>query len=220
MADTVETDFPLFPLGLVALPEEPIPLHIFEERYKTMIGLCVAEDREFGIVWASEDETREVGCAVVVEKIVEQSEDGRLNILCRGTRPFRLLDRNDNLPYPAGSVEFLEDTPAAGDASATTTRTIYSDLYTQATERSISGEDLEQMNAYDMASTVDFGLEAKQTLLELRDESARLGFLERLFKAALKRVTMLGKAEALGGSNGRVRFGTDDEPHEASPPES
>src|SRR5215217_1511124 len=94
-------DFPLFPLGIVALPGEVVPLHIFEERYKTMIERCLADESEFGIVWLSDDGLREIGCACEITEVVERDEEGRLNLLTRGTRPFRLLEREDHLPYPA-----------------------------------------------------------------------------------------------------------------------
>ena len=102
-------DFPLFPLGLVALPTELVPLHIFEERYKTMIGRCIDERSEFGIVWMAEDGLRPIGCACEIAEIVERMDDGRVNLIARGTRPFRIESRQDELPYPAGNVEFLED---------------------------------------------------------------------------------------------------------------
>ena len=66
MPDRLRRDFPLFPLGIVALPGELIPLHIFEERYKTMIEECLGQEREFGIVWLSDDGLREVGCACAI----------------------------------------------------------------------------------------------------------------------------------------------------------
>ena len=86
-------DFPLFPLGLVALPSEVIPLHIFEERYKTMINECLAHEQEFGIVWLSDDGLREIGCACQIERMLERMDDGQMNLLTRGTRPFRVLER-------------------------------------------------------------------------------------------------------------------------------
>src|SRR3954462_9631761 len=106
---TVERDFPLFPLQLVALPTEYVPLHIFEERYKTMIGDCLDRDEEFGIVWLADEELKSIGCAFEVSRGLQRLEAGRLNILCQGTRPFHLVDRQENLPYPAGTVEFLDD---------------------------------------------------------------------------------------------------------------
>ena len=82
-------DFPLFPLALVALPSELVPLHIFEERYKTMIERCLEDETEFGIVWLSDDELKPVGCACLVDRVLERMDDGRLNIVARGTRVFR-----------------------------------------------------------------------------------------------------------------------------------
>ncbi len=86
-------DFPLFPLGLEALPSEMIPLHIFEERYKTMIGRCLDEGSEFGIVWMADDGLRPIGCACEIAEVLEELEDGRINRVARGTRPFRIEAR-------------------------------------------------------------------------------------------------------------------------------
>src|SRR4051812_6665768 len=92
---------PLFPLGLVLLPEEVVPLHIFEERYKLMIGECLDDGTEFGILWMADDGLREVGCTARVTKLIERMEDGRMNILVQGAEPFRLVRRIGDLPYPA-----------------------------------------------------------------------------------------------------------------------
>src|SRR3954453_3799391 len=94
---------------MVALPSELVPLHIFEERYKTMIGRCLEEESEFGIVWVADDGLRSIGCACEVAEVLERMEDGRINLVARGTRPFRIEARQEELPYPAGTVEFLED---------------------------------------------------------------------------------------------------------------
>ena len=109
MSDRLVRDFPLFPLGIVALPGEMIPLHIFEERYKTMMNECLRDESEFGIVWLSDDGLREIGCACEIEQVLERMEDGRMNLLARGTRPFKVLERQGHLAYPAGVVEFVED---------------------------------------------------------------------------------------------------------------
>src|SRR3954468_17320489 len=109
MAADDEPELPLFPLPLVALPTELIPLHIFEERYKTMIGECLERESEFGIVWLSDEGLKATGCACVVERVLERMPDGRLHVACRGTRPFRVVERIEHLPYPAGSVTWLED---------------------------------------------------------------------------------------------------------------
>src|SRR5919205_3815503 len=102
-------DFPLFPLGIVALPTEVVPLHIFEARYKTMIAECLESGSEFGIVWLSDEGLRPIGCACEISEVLERMEDGRMNILTRGTRPFRIVARQDDQPFPSATVEFLED---------------------------------------------------------------------------------------------------------------
>src|ERR687893_1727301 len=109
-------DFPLFPLGLVALPTELVPLHIFEERYKTMMARVLEEEGEFGIVWVADDGLRPVGCACEIAEVLEEMPDGRLNLVARGTRPFRIDARQEQLPYPAGGVEFLDERGEESDA--------------------------------------------------------------------------------------------------------
>ena len=208
MSDGVVRDFPLFPLGLVALPHEIVPLHIFVERYKAMIGECVDRGTEFGIVWAGDGEVRAVGCAMEVTEVLERAEDGRMNILARGTRPFRLLDERHDLPYPAGEIEFLADKDEQPDPTTTeAARDAYADLVMQATDRELAPEEREDLTAYRMAATVDFGLDAKQGLLDLRSENARLRLLTRLFRAAMRRLEFVERAEARARSNGKVRFG-------------
>src|ERR1700729_3950259 len=206
MTDEV-TDFPLFPLGLVALPGELIPLHIFEERYKTMMGECLEHGREFGIVWMSDDGLRDIGCACEVERVLEELEDGRFNVLTRGTRPFRVLERQSHLAYPAGIVEFLDDDEEEVDDEALErARAVYADLVKRATDREPEPSELDELDAYSMAATVDFGLDAKQGLLELRSENARLKLVTRLFRAATKRLDFVDRAQTRARSNGKVRF--------------
>jgi Lon protease-like protein len=200
-------DFPLFPLGIVALPTELVPLHIFEERYKTMIARCLEEESEFGIVWMADDGLRPIGCACEVAEVLERMPDGRLNLIARGTRPFRIEARQDELAYPAGTVEFLADRgedidPGAADAA----HAAYADLVEQATENPPDPDELAGMTAYEMAATVEFGLDAKQGLLDLRSESARLKLVTRLFRAAIKRLDFIDRAQARARSNGKVHF--------------
>jgi Lon protease-like protein len=201
-------ELPLFPLGIVALPNELVPLHIFEDRYKTMIEECLAAESEFGIVWLSDDGLRASGCACVVAQVLERMPDGRLNIVCRGTRPFRVVERIEHRPYPAGSVEWLEDKLEEADAKTlAAAREVYAELVEQATDEPVEAQKLASMDAYAMAATVDFGLEAKQGLLDLRSENARLRLVTRLFRAALKRLEFVERAQARARSNGKVRFG-------------
>lgn len=203
-------NFPLFPLGLVLLPGEVVPLHIFEQRYRTMIAECLEHDREFGIVWLSEDGLRTVGCAAAVTRVLERMDDGRLNILAQGTHPFRLVRRVDALPYPAGAVELLDDDepvhePEAGAAVLAAARERYSELVARVTDDVPPVEELEQLDAYAMAAAVELELEAKQELLELRSEAERLERVAELFGATMQRLDYAERAGELARSNGRVR---------------
>jgi Lon protease-like protein len=205
----VVKDFPLFPLGIVALPSELVPLHIFEERYKTMVQHCLEEESEFGIVWISDDGLQAVGCACEIAEVLERMPDGRVNLVARGTRPFRIQARQDALPYPAGTVEFLDDQSEDPDeAVAREAHEAYAELVKQATDREPDLEEIAGMRAYEMAATVEFGTDAKQGLLDLRSETARLRLVTRLFRAALKRLDFVDRAQTLARSNGKVRFPT------------
>ena len=208
MAGPLVRDFPLFPLGLVALPGEVVPLHIFEERYRIMIGECLDEGREFGIVWAAPEAVRPVGCAMEITEVLERHEDGRLEILTTGTRPFRIVEQADHLPYPAGVVEFLDDHDEEPDDPARdAAHDVYARLVEEATDKILEGEELDALSAYAMAATVDFGLDAKQGLLDLRSENARMRLVTQLLRAAVKRLDFIERAQVRAQSNGRVRFG-------------
>ena len=201
-------DFPLFPLGLVALPSELVPLHIFEERYKTMMARVLEEEGEFGIVWVADDGLRPVGCACEVAEVLERMPDGRLNLVARGTRAFRIEARQDELAYPAGTIEFLDDREEELDADAAEeAHAAYAKLVEEATDRVPDPGEIEAMSAYEMAATVEFGLEAKQGLLDLRSETARLRLVTRLFRGAIKRLDFVERAQARARSNGKVHFG-------------
>jgi Lon protease-like protein len=208
MEPTKTEDFPLFPLSVVALPTELVPLHIFEERYKTMINLCIEGEREFGIIWLADDGLREIGCACKIERVLERLEDGRLNVVVRGTRAIRVLERQSHLPYPAGVIEFVADREELADEEQRgKAHAAYAELVKQATGREPDDEEIAGMSAYAMAATVEFGLEAKQGLLDLRSENARLRFVARLFRGAIKRLDFADRAETRARSNGKVRFG-------------
>ena len=207
MAATRER-FPLFPLGLVLLPHELVPLHIFEERYRIMIGECLEDDSEFGIVWLSDDGLKEVGCSARIARVLESFEDGRMNVLVEGVEPFRLLRRIEDLPYPAGDVEPLSDDDPDRDESssvAAAARRRYSDLLNEVTDERPDDEELDALDAYGMAATLDVALEAKQMLLELRSEHARLEQLEGLFAEALSRIRHAERAAERAQGNGSVR---------------
>ncbi len=204
MGESIER-FPLFPLDLVLLPGEVVPLHVFEQRYRTMVGQCLEEESEFGIVWLGDEMLHDVGCTVEITKVMEKMDDGRMNILVQGIRPFRLERRVDDMEYPAGDIVLLDeeapdDDPEAGPAA----RRGYADLVERVTDSRPAEDDLVELDAYGMASTIAFENDAKQELLELRSESERLSRLATLCLRALERFDYAQQASERARSNGKV----------------
>jgi len=100
---------PLFPLQLVVFPRTHLPLHIFEERYKEMVGNAIRDASEFGIVLAKEEGILNAGCTVMVEKVLEMYPDGRMDIMTLGQRRFEIVSLNEDKDYLQGEVEFFDD---------------------------------------------------------------------------------------------------------------
>jgi len=190
----------------VLLPGERVPLHIFEERYRIMIALCLEEEREFGIVWLADEELKDVGCSATIVQVLERMEDGRINIVVEGTRPFRLLRRIDTLPYPAGDVELLDDDGEEPDPEvAEAAREGYADLVERVTDSRPDEEDLAAMDAYGMAATIDFAPDGKQDLLKAGSAAVRMELVAELFKTTMQRIDYAEKAVERARSNGKVR---------------
>ncbi len=198
--------FPLFPLGMVLLPSEMVRLHIFEERYKLMIGECLDGGGEFGIVWLADDRLHDIGCTARVSEVLERFDDGRMNILVAGGRPFRLLRRIDDLPYPAGDVELLDldDEPAEPGLTAEA-RERYADLVERVTDERPELDSLADLDAFAMAGTIEFKPAEKQRLLELASEGERLRMVADLFATTLRRLDESERSAEVAKSNGHIR---------------
>jgi Lon protease-like protein len=99
----------LFPLGLVLLPTEQVPLHIFEPRYRELIAECLEEEQPFGLVYADDDGLRRIGTLATVVEVTDRFEDGRLNVVVEGGERFRLVDLTDGRSFHTGSIEAIDD---------------------------------------------------------------------------------------------------------------
>ena len=206
MGDSIER-FPLFPLGLVLLPGEPQPLHIFEDRYKAMVHTCLDDDSEFGILWMGDHGLQEIGCTAAITQLLEEAEDGRMNIIVQGSHPFRLQRRIDDMDYPAGDVELLDDVDGEAEPDAVAgeaARRGYADLVERVTDTRPNERDLTALDAYGMAATIAFELDAKQELLEIRSENERLARLAALCERALDHLQYSEQAAERARTNGRV----------------
>jgi Lon protease-like protein len=175
----IEAELPIFELPVVLLPGELMPLHIFEERYKRMVGHCLEASEPFGIVYRDSDGARRIGCEARVTEVLEQFDDGRMDIVVTGERPFRVLDRFEASDFPIGEVEPIE--AGAGEPPAGEEADIARDAFAELVER-VSGEpadrdELAAEDSYGIAARVELPAETKQRLLELRSEPERMRIL-------------------------------------------
>jgi Lon protease-like protein len=197
--------FPLFPLDLVLLPSEVVPLHIFEERYKLMIGECLDSNGEFGIIWLSGDGLREVGCTARITQVMDRFEDGRVNILVTGSVRFRLERRIDDMPYPAGDVELFDGAEEGDGALLAEARERYADLVERVTDERPEPDALAELDAFGMAATIEFESGPKQALLEIDSEDERLRMVAEMFRKAVKRLDDTERSAEIAKTNGHPR---------------
>lgn len=196
---------PLFPLGLVLLPGEPVPLHIFEPRYKEMIALCLNEDRPFGIVHASEEALSKVGTTAWVRRVVTRYDDGRLDIVVVGDARFRLTEVHRDQTFLTGDIEPVEDVDGTDADAAIRQRVITQHMKLV----EMAGGDV-RPGLYEGPPDVSFivarnaglELEQKQEILEMRSEGKRLAYLVEHFKEVLTRVRRAKKIRDLSRGDG------------------
>jgi Lon protease-like protein len=205
----VAGELPIFELPLVLLPGERIPLHIFEERYKRMVGRSLDEDEPFGIVLHDDEGARSIGCTARVEEVLERFDDGRLNVVVSGEEPFRVLDRFEAPDYPAGEVELIppDEIVALDEDAAGAAREAFAELAERATGERPEPAELEGTSSYAIASRVELPVETKQRLLEMRDEDERMELLANALRAVEKALERAEESAERARGNGKVQFG-------------
>ena len=173
---------PLFPLQLVVFPRTRLPLHIFEERYKEMVGDAIRDDSEFGIVLAKEEGIVNAGCTVMVEKVLEMYPDGRMDILTRGQRRFEIVSLNEEKDYLQGEVEFFDDDDLAPVPAEVRELALsnYRALSRLGSARGHSDPDLEDRQvSFQVAQAVP-DLDFLSLILRDRSENGRLAPVQRI----------------------------------------
>jgi Lon protease-like protein len=195
----------LFPLGIVLLPGERVPLHIFEPRYRELIGECIAEERAFGLLLADDDGMRTVGTTAAVVEVLERFDDGRVQIVVEGRDRFRVLQETGGRAFRTAEISPLPDggeEPDAGELERCLAA--YRRLVEAAGAEPEEPEPGSEGLAYWIAARVDFGLDVKQELLELRSEQERTARLTRLLEQARAAVRFARTARERASGNGRV----------------
>jgi Lon protease-like protein len=201
---------PLFPLQVVLFPGGLLPLHIFEDRYKEMMGEAVRDHTEFGILLATSQGLASVGCTAIVERVLKEFPDGRLDVLTRGRRRFELLLVNEDRAFLRGSVEYLEDEPGE-PAQEEREKAIdgYNEFRRLSAEAPLTAVELENPAlSFVLAEPVaDLGF--RQTFLGTRSEAERLKQLAGYFPKYVAREVYAKKVKSVAPRNGHGTMGPD-----------
>jgi Lon protease-like protein len=207
---------PLFPLEVVLLPEERLPLHIFEERYKTMIGECLQAQTtgegqpEFGVVLITGGELSTVGCTARIVNLIRKYEDGRIDILTVGTRRFEILLTNEEMVYLRGSVDFFADEgpDTSGDEEAEFAIARFREVMRKLGRASEIPGHIPRPYRYlsfQLVAALPCELVFKQQFLSIRDEPARLKVAVQAMATLSEQLEILQKAQTKAGGNGHAR---------------
>jgi Lon protease-like protein len=177
----------LFPLGIVLLPSERVPLHIFEPRYRELIGECIELDREFGLLYADESGIRETGTRARVAAILEQFDDGRINIVVEGLRRFAVERLTDGRPFMTAQVGDVDDRD--GEEVGGATRRDAIGAFRALAALAGAEPELDESSpilSFELAAHVELAADDKQSLLESRSEQERLERVAELLDDARK----------------------------------
>jgi len=191
----VSSLLPIFPLELVLLPGVPLPLHIFEPRYKEMIAECLEQKKPFGVVRASSDGVADIGCTAEIMSVTKKYDDGRMDILTRGVDRFEVLEVNEERSFLRAEIAMVQDEDEDEDGDEGGAHKPIAEMVTQAVRLHAeiaklagaepSGPDEHAGNlSFLLAGSLPLDLDFKQSLLATLSEAKRLeavvGYLEAI----------------------------------------
>ncbi len=210
MTEPVSEILPLFPLGVVLFPQSQLHLHIFEDRYKILIGESLSYDSFFGINFVHENDIRTVGCTAAVKEVVKRYEDGRMDIIVEGRRRYQLHTIVDAPhPYHCGRVSWIEDLPE--DVEDPLRRTavrlhneFVSTVFTGVVEPVETG-DIRKTRAFHLVQKCGMDLHQRQTMLAMQSENQRLRFLIRHLENVMPLLSSRKSVEEFARNDGFIR---------------
>jgi Lon protease-like protein len=196
---------PLFPLEVVLLPGTPLPLHIFEPRYKEMIGECIADNVPFGVVRALEEGIAEVGCTAEIVTVTKEYPDGRMDLVAEGRKRFEVLELNQERSFLRAEVLLIPDEPGSAPQEE---RVRVIQLHLEILSLAGAVQDLsaadQNMLSFYLAGSLPLDLDFKQKLLAMRSESERIGAVTAYLENILPKLRRVAQAREKAGGNGHV----------------
>ncbi len=188
---------PIFPLELVLLPGVPLPLHIFEPRYKEMITECLEQKKPFGVVRASSDGVADVGCTAEIMSVTKKYDDGRMDILTRGVERFEVIEVNEDRSFLQAEIALVRDEDEPGKPATemvTQAVRLHAEIAKLAGAEP-SGPDEQAGNlSFLLAGSLPLDLDFKQNLLSTLSEAKRLEAVVGYLEAVLPGLRRAAKA--------------------------
>jgi len=196
---------PIFPLEVVLFPGAPLPLHIFEPRYKEMIAECLEQKKLFGMVRAKENAVAEVGCSAMILNVMKRYEDGRMDISSEGRQRFAIVELNHDRSFLQAEISWFDDeepAPLPGKQSETALE-LHEQLF------AVLGQDAEiDRNkihlSFQLASQLPVDLDFKQAILEMKSENERMETLIEYYRATIPKVEKTLRARERASGNGHI----------------
>ena len=208
-----ETIIPIFPLGLVLLPEMFLPLHIFEERYKSMMKACMQQRMEFGIVYFIGKQFQTKGCTARIVEILKRYDDGRLDIMTQGENRFAIKELFDEKPYLQAKVEFFDDQPEENTSAENFQKLAQRGIQMlrqintttdQYENNQFTGRlDIKSVS-FSIAASDGFSFEEKQQFLGMTSTLRRLRKAVRALEKIVERQRITREIERIIGGNGKL----------------
>ena len=195
---------PLFPLEIVVFPGAPLPLHIFEPRYKEMIGECLAQNRAFGMVRAKENALSAIGCSATIVTVIRKYEDGRLDIAAEGAQRFEIIQVNQERSFLQAEVAFFEDETSTVSKNATDAVIKLHEQLFAALGQTVEVERDADFLSFHLAQDLPVDLDFKQTLLEMKSEAERIETLTEYYRATIPKIETSLRVRQRASGNGHV----------------
>lgn len=196
---------PLFPLEVVLLPGTPLPLHIFEPRYKEMIGECLANNAPFGVIRALDEGVAEVGCTAEIITVTKEYPDGKLDLIAEGRERFEVLELNQERSFLRAEVLLVPDEAGTAEAEqkSRAVQLHLQILSLAGAVQDLSGADESRLSFY-LAGSLPLDLDFKQKLLAMRSESERIQTVTTYLEGILPKLQRVAQTRARAGGNGHV----------------
>ena len=195
---------PLFPLDVVLFPGTPLPLHIFEPRYKELIAECLERKSTFGMIKTEENGLADIGCTAEIVAVTKKYDDGRMDIVTEGRERFELLEINEERSFLRGDVVYFDDDPGQPtEAQIAHVVKLHSEIMAMAGATQDLPESNEHLSFY-LVGSLPLDLDFKQTLLEMRSEPARIEAVITAFESILPKLRRTVQVRQKAGGNGHA----------------